>query len=243
MFSSTQLRCNDERYMMRCTCLQIFENSFGCINKMTDLIMAMADIDDERVLSLIETYLLENRDPYSILSDLKEGMDIVGERFSNNEYFLVELVLSADVFKRAMDRLEPLLFTAQKSNESGRVVIGTVQGDVHYIGKNLVVAFRKSNGFEVFDLGEDVPPEKFIEKLKETDANVLALSGLITTTHDVMKKTIEVLEKAGLKGKVKVMIGGGDIDQSIMEYTGADAFGKDAMSAVALARRLMAEIG
>jgi methanogenic corrinoid protein MtbC1 len=208
---------------------------------MTDLIMAMADIDDERVLSLIDTYLAEHREPYSILSELKEGMDIVGERFSNNEYFLVELVLSADVFKRAMEKLEPFLFTSRESSGSGKVVIGTVQGDVHYIGKNLVVAFLKSNGFEVYDLGEDVPPEKFIEKLKETGAKILALSGLITTTHDIMKKTIESLEAAGMKGNVKVIIGGGDIDQSIMDYTGADAFGKDAMSAVELARRLIAE--
>ena len=208
---------------------------------MTDLSIAMADIDDERVLSIIEKYLSENRDPYLILGELKEGMDIVGERFSNNEYFLVELVLSADVFKRAMEKLEPVLFTTGKSSKSGKVVIGTVQGDVHYIGKNLVVAFLKSNGFEVYDLGEDVPPEKFIEKLKETNAKILALSGLITTTHDIMKKTIEALEKAGMKGSVKVMIGGGSIDQSIMEYTGADAFGKDAMSAVELSRKFIAE--
>ena len=208
---------------------------------MTELTKAMADIDGEQVLRLVERHLSKGTEPYKILGQLKEGMDIVGERFAKNEYFLVELVMSADVFKRAMEKLEPALLSAQKSSDSGKVVIGTVQGDIHYIGKNLVVAFLKSNGFEVHDLGEDVAPEKFIGKLRETDAKVLALSGLITTTHDVMKRTIAALEKAGMRDTVKVMIGGGDIDQSIVDYTGADAFGKDAMSAVDLARKLIAE--
>jgi len=203
----------------------------------------MADIDDERVIALVNQYLSEGKQPFDILGDLKKGMDIVGERFSNNEYFLVELVMSAELFKRSMEILEPKLLASQdKSLGSGKIVIGTVEGDVHYIGKNLVVAFLLSNGFEVFDLGEDVSAEKFIDKLRETGAKVLALSGLITITHDVMKKTIEALKEAGLRDKVKVMIGGGDIDQSIVEYTGADAFGKDAMSSVKIAKRFLEEL-
>ncbi len=210
---------------------------------MTDLVTAMADIDDERVIALVNQYLSEGKQPFDILGDLKKGMDIVGERFSNNEYFLVELVMSAELFKRSMEILEPKLLASQdKSLGSGKIVIGTVEGDVHYIGKNLVVAFLLSNGFEVFDLGEDVSAEKFIDKLRETGAKVLALSGLITITHDVMKKTIEALKEAGLRDKVKVMIGGGDIDQSIVEYTGADAFGKDAMSSVKIAKRFLEEL-
>jgi len=203
----------------------------------------MADIDDERVIDLVNQYLSEGKQPFDVLGDLKRGMDIVGERFSNNEYFLVELVMSAELFKRSMEILEPkLLATQDKISGSGKVVIGTVEGDVHYIGKNLVVAFLLSNGYEVFDLGEDVSAEKFIAKLKETGAKILALSGLITITHDVMKKTIEALKEAGLRDKVKVMIGGGDIDQSIVEYTGADAFGKDAMSSVKIARKFLEEL-
>jgi len=209
---------------------------------MNDLITAMADIDDEKVLDLIEKYLSEGKEPFLILGDLKQGMDIVGQRFSEGEYFLVELVMSADVFKRAMEILEPKLLSTQKGGESGKIVIGTVEGDVHYIGKNLVVAFLLSNGFEVFDLGEDVPAEMFIEKLKETGAKVLALSGLITITHDVMKKTIEALVEAGIRDDVKVLIGGGDIDQSIVDYTGADAFGKDAMSSIEIAKRFIEEL-
>ena len=209
---------------------------------MSDLITAMADIKDEQVIDLIEKQLAEGREPFRILGDLKEGMDIVGQRFSDNEYFLVELVMSAEVFKRAMEILEPKLLSTQKEGGSGKIVIGTVEGDVHYIGKNLVIAFLLSNGFEVFDLGEDVPPERFIEKLKETGSKVLALSGLITITHDVMKRTIEALVKVGIRDEVKVMIGGGDIDQSIVDYTGADAFGKDAMSSVEIAKKFIEEL-
>ncbi|MBN2228759.1 MAG: corrinoid protein [Candidatus Thorarchaeota archaeon] len=209
---------------------------------MTELMEAMAEIDESKILNLVDTYISERIDPFQILDALKKGMDIVGERFSKNEYFLVELVMSADVFKRAMQKLEPVLLSTQRENESGKVVIGTVQGDVHYIGKNLVVAFLKANGFEVYDLGEDVAPERFVQKIEETQARVLALSGLITTTHDVMKRTVEALQEAGLRDKVKVMIGGGDIDQNVVDYTGADAFGRDAMSAIDLARKLMSEI-
>jgi len=209
---------------------------------MRDLTTAIADIEDEQVIDLVEKQLSEGRNPFLILGDLKKGMDIVGQRFSDNEYFLVELVMSADVFTRAMKKLEAGLLSTQKENASGKIVIGTVSGDVHYIGKNLVVAFLMSNGFDVFDLGEDVPPEKFIEKLKETGAKVLALSGLITTTHEVMKQTIEALTQAGIRDNVRVMIGGGDIDQSIVDYTGADAFGKDAMSSVDIARKFIEEL-
>jgi len=211
---------------------------------MDKLTKAMADIEDEQVINLVETQLSEGRAPFLILGNLKEGMDIVGKRFSDNEYFLVELVMSADVFQRAMEKLEPaLLGSSKKEEKSGKIVIGTVAGDVHYIGKNLVVAFLKSNGFDVYDLGEDVSIEKFIEKLKETNAEILALSGLITITHEVMKQTIEALTQAGIREKVKVIIGGGDIDQSIVEYTGADAFGKDAMSSVDIARKFIQELG
>jgi methanogenic corrinoid protein MtbC1 len=207
--------------------------------KMSELTTAMADLEDESVMELLNKHLNDGNDPFATLQELKKGMDIVGERFSNGEYFLVELVMSADIFNRALEVLEPKLLESQKGVSKGKVVIGTVQGDVHYIGKNLVVAFLKSNGFEVHDLGEDVAPEKFVEELKRTGAKLLALSGLITITHDVMKETINAVTEAGLRDEVKVIIGGGDIDQSIVDYTGADAFGKDAMSAVDLAQQFL----
>ena len=208
---------------------------------MNELTQAMADLDDQKVLQLLNKQLSAGTAPVQILDDLRRGMDIVGDRFSKNEYFLVELVMSADVFKKAMTLLEPKLFASQRAAEKGKIVIGTVKGDIHYIGKNLVVAFLKSNGFDVYDLGEDVAPEMFVNKLKETGARVLALSGLITTTHDVMRTTIEALKTAGIRKKVKVMIGGGDINQETVKFTGADAFGRDALNAVELARKFVTE--
>jgi methanogenic corrinoid protein MtbC1 len=206
---------------------------------MNELTEALANLDEEKVMNMVEKYLTAGKDALSILDDLKKGMDIVGERFSNNEYFLVELVMSADVFKNALELLEPKLLDSQRASQKGKIVIGTVKGDIHYIGKNLVVAFLKANGFEVYDLGEDVPPEKFIEKLKETEAPILALSGLITTTHDVMRDTVNALVDAGIREKVNVIIGGGDTDQQVVEFTGADAFGRDALSAVTLVRQFL----
>ncbi|MHA1926396.1 MAG: cobalamin-dependent protein, partial [Candidatus Thorarchaeota archaeon] len=172
------------------------------MNELTD---ALAELEDSSVQEMVEKQIVEGRNPIEILEDLKEGMDIVGKRFSENEYFLVELVMSADIFNKALEVLEPKLVETQSGEEKGKVVIGTVKGDIHYIGKNLVIAFLKSNGFEVYDLGEDVAPETFVDKIKETGATILALSGLITTTHDVMRETIDALTSAGIRDNVKVM--------------------------------------
>ena len=203
----------------------------------------MVELEEKSVRELVKAQLSDGKDPLKILEDLKEGMDIVGQRFAEGEYFLVELVMSADVFNRALKILEPKLLETQKTGGKGVIVIGTVKGDIHYIGKNLVVAFLKSNGYDVHDMGEDVAPEAFVEKLKESGAPILALSGLITTTHDVMRETVEALGAAGLRDKVKVMIGGCDVNQEVVEYTGADAFGGDAVSAVEIAGRFLAELG
>jgi 5-methyltetrahydrofolate--homocysteine methyltransferase len=206
---------------------------------MNELTHALAELEDDRVQELVEKQIAEERSPIDILEDLKEGMDIVGKRFSENQYFLVELVMSADIFNKALGVLEPKLLETQSGEEKGKVVIGTVKGDIHYIGKDLVIAFLKSNGFEVYDLGEDVAPETFVDKLKETGAPILALSGLITTTHDVMRETIEALKAAGIRDDVKVMIGGCDVNQEVVDHTGADAFGRDAVSAVEVAKKFM----
>ena len=203
----------------------------------------MVELEEKSVRELVKAQLSDGKDPLKILEALKEGMDIVGQRFAEGEYFLVELVMSADVFNRALDLLEPKLLETQKTEHKGTIVIGTVKGDIHYIGKNLVVAFLKSNGYDVHDMGEDVAPETFVEKLKESGAPILALSGLITTTHDVMRETVEALGAAGLRNKVKVMIGGCDVNQEVVDYTGADAFGGDAVSAVEIAGKFLAELG
>jgi 5-methyltetrahydrofolate--homocysteine methyltransferase len=213
-------------------------NKIG-VSPMNILTEALAELEDTSVQEIVEKQITDGRYPIEILNDLKEGMDIVGKRFSENEYFLVELVMSADIFNKALEVLEPKLLETQSGEEKGKVVIGTVKGDIHYIGKNLVIAFLKSNGLEVYDLGEDVAPETFVDKIKETGATILALSGLITTTHDAMRETIDALTSAGIRDDVKVMIGGCDVNQEIVDHTGADAFGRDAVSAVEVAKRFL----
>ena len=131
---------------------------------MKNLIDALGDLEEEKLLDIVKEQLDTGTDPAQILDWLRQGMDVVGTRFANNEYFLVELILSAELFKKAMTFVEPKLLEKQKEGAIGKIVIGTVKGDVHDVGKNLVVAFLKSNGFEVHDLGENVPSEKFIEK-------------------------------------------------------------------------------
>ena len=206
---------------------------------MDDLTHALGELEEEKVLTLVKERREAGVESSVILDSLREGMDVVGTRFSNGEYFLVELVMSAEIFQNAMKLFEDDLLSGQERTSQGKIVVGTVKGDVHYIGKNLVVAFLRANGYEVYDLGEDVAPSVFVDKLKETEAQVIALSGLITTAHDSMRDTITAINEAGLRDKVKIMIGGGGVDKGVMEYTGADAFGTDAAGAVVLVQELI----
>jgi methylmalonyl-CoA mutase cobalamin-binding domain/chain len=165
------------------------------------------------------------------------AMDEVGKRFECNEYFVPELLIAARAMKTSLELITPLLAEAG-AEPVGRVVIGTVQGDLHDIGKNLVASMLEGGGFQVVDLGVDVPPERFVEAAKEKDGTIVALSSLLTTTMTMMKHVIEALEKAGLRSKTKVMIGGAPITQQYADEIGADGFSDNASAAVALARKL-----
>ena len=165
------------------------------------------------------------------------AMDEVGKRFECNEYFVPELLIAARAMKTSLELITPLL--AEVGAEPvGRVVIGTVQGDLHDIGKNLVASMLEGGGFEVIDLGVDVPPERFVEAAKEQDGTIVALSALLTTTMTMMKNVIQALEKAGVRKKTKVMIGGAPITQQYADEIGADGYSDNASAAVALARKL-----
>ena len=164
------------------------------------------------------------------------AMNEVGRRYEVNEYFVPELLIAARAMKASLELLRPLL-VEQGAEPAGRVVIGTVKGDLHDIGKNLVGAMLEGGGFEVIDLGVDVPPEKFTEAVQDNNASLVALSALLTTTMGSMKTTIEALRAAGLRDKVKVLIGGAPITQKYADEIGADGFGNNANVAVALARR------
>ena len=167
------------------------------------------------------------------------AMGEVGRMFECEEYYVPELLLSARAMKAALDPLRPLL-AAAGTQAAGKVVIGTARGDLHDIGKNLVASLLEGGGFEIVDLGTDVPPEKFVEAVNATGAGLVAISALLTTTMPGMKNTIEALRQAGVRDKVKVMIGGAPVTQQFAEQIGADGYGENASAAVSLARRLTA---
>lgn len=181
-------------------------------------------------------------EPLAIIhSGLVPGMRIVGEKFSCGEYFLPNLIVAANGMKQAMQLLEPELRARQQALQSpGTVVIGTVQGDIHEIGKSLVATMLSANGFEVHDLGVDVPIDKIIGTVRATGANLVGLSSLLTTTMIMQKKVIDALANAGLRGRVKVMVGGAPVSSKWAEDIGADGYAEDAVGAVDLAKRLAA---
>jgi methylmalonyl-CoA mutase cobalamin-binding domain/chain len=166
-------------------------------------------------------------------------MDEVGKRFECNEYFVPELLIAARAMKTALQLLTPKL-AAAGAKAMGRVVIGTVQGDLHDIGKNLVASMLEGGGFEVVDLGVDVPPQKFVDAAKEQDGSIIAMSALLTTTMTQMKAVVKALEDGGFRKKVRVIIGGAPITQQYADEIGADGYGDNASTAVALARKLVA---
>jgi methanogenic corrinoid protein MtbC1 len=201
-----------------------------------DFINLLADLKEEEVLKLTKERLESGEDPMKILEDSRKGMEVVGKRFADGEYFLPELVFSGELLKLVTELVKPHLTQAVETKRLGTIVLGTVAGDIHDIGLNIVDFMLDVNGFEVHNLGVDVPAEKFVEKVKETKAPIVGLSGFLTPAFDAMKVTVEALEKAGLRDSVKIMIGGGQMDDEVKKYAKADAFGKDAMAAVSLAK-------
>jgi methanogenic corrinoid protein MtbC1 len=166
-----------------------------------------------------------------------QAMETVGKRFASSEYFMPDLVYSGEILREITEMVKPKMGKASETKRLGKVVFGTVAGDIHDIGKNIVTFMLDVNGFEVYDLGVDVPAQKFVEKLKETGAPVIGLSGFLALAFDSMKQTVDAINAAGLRDKVKIMIGGGQMSDEVKKYTGADAYGKDAMAGVSLAKK------
>jgi 5-methyltetrahydrofolate--homocysteine methyltransferase len=161
----------------------------------------------------------------------------VGKRFEAGEYFLPELLMAGEMMNQISEMVKPKLKGDVASKKQGKVLMGTVEGDTHDIGKNIVSFLLDVNGFEVRDIGIDAPPRKFVEEIKDFKPQVVGLSGLLTLAYDSMKNTVQAIEKAGLRNSVKIMIGGGQMSETVREYAGADAFGKDAMEGVTLAKK------
>jgi len=177
-------------------------------------------------------------DPIKLLGHCREAMEIVGKRYEQGEYFLPELMLAGEMLKAIGDMAKPLIQEDTSGRKTaGTVIIGTVQGDLHDIGKNIVTFMLEINGFKVIDLGIDVPIANFVDSIQQHKPQVVGLSGFLTLAFDAMKKTIEAIKEAGLRENIKIMIGGGQVDETVKNYTGADAFGLNAMDAVSLCKR------
>lgn len=198
----------------------------------------LADLEEEAFLTLVRQELDTGADPMTLLEDCRAGMVLVGKRFEENTYFISDLMMAGELFKQATNLLAPKMQLSGDASR-GKVVVGTVKGDIHDIGKDLVVGMLKAANYDVYDLGVDVPPEKFIDVLKETKAPVLGLSALITTAFESMKDTVDAIKEAGIRSQVKIMIGGGPVNQEVVKYSGADDWGADAQKAVTLCNRFM----
>jgi 5-methyltetrahydrofolate--homocysteine methyltransferase len=204
-----------------------------------ELYTAVLEGDAPTAKSLVQTALDGGADPQELLAKyMIPAMDEVGRLFEANEYFVPELLIAARAMKGALELIRPKLVAAG-AKSAGKVAIGTVRGDLHDIGKNLVAAMLEGGGFDIIDLGVDVSPEKFVEAAREKGADVIAMSALLTTTMPGMKTTVDAIDQAGLKGKVKVMIGGAPVTQRFADEIGADGFSDNASGAVRIARQLL----
>nr|MDO8080958.1 cobalamin-dependent protein [Candidatus Freyarchaeota archaeon] len=202
-----------------------------------DLVDLITDLNEKEAVELVQKKVKAGEDPLKILDQIRTAMAKVGKKFEDKEFFLPDLIMSGEILKQITEILAPKLKGGNKVKRLGKIVLGTVAGDIHDIGKDIVKFMLDANGFEVVDLGIDVPKEKFVEKIKETKTQIVALSGFLTLAYNSMKETINEIKKVGLRDKVKIMIGGGQMDETIRKYVDADAYGKDAAEAVAIAKK------
>lgn len=200
----------------------------------------LVNLEEDSTIEAVRQQLDAGQDPKAILDAMNDGMTIVGEKFAVREYFLSELIMAAEIFKQAMEILEPFLMEKGQSREIiGSIVMGTVEGDLHDIGKNIFVGLARNAGFLVNDLGTDVPPETFVEQVRKDNADIVGLSGILTMALEPMKETVKRLQEAGLRDKVKVIIGGAAVDERWRELVGADACTDDAYEGLKMVQAFM----
>jgi 5-methyltetrahydrofolate--homocysteine methyltransferase len=206
------------------------------------LVEWLSDMNEDDAFALAKKMLLEEgANPIRVLELCRNAMDIVGKRFEKGEYFLPELVLAGEMLENIGAIAKPLIKQApgEEPKKLAKVLIGTVHGDLHDIGKKIVTFMLDINGFEVKDIGIDVPVKTFIDEISQFKPDVVGLSGFLTLAFDSMKETITAIQDAGLRDKLKIMIGGGQVDETVRNYTGADAFGTNAIDAVSLCKNWM----
>ena len=206
-----------------------------------ELVEKISELQENDALELAQNIVEQGGDPNDVMAAARKAMEEVGKRFAVGDYFIPDLIYSGKILKGIVSIVKPHLKQDEAAEKKGVVIIGTVEGDVHDIGKDIVTFMLDCNGFEVHDLGIDVPKQVFIDKIIETDARVVGLSGFLTLAFDAMKETVDAIKEAGLRDQIKIMIGGGQIDEKVMTYTGADAYGNDALDAVNMARDWLAQ--
>lgn len=202
-----------------------------------NLINAIADMKEDEALSIVKEMVSGGSESAVILEAVRKAMSIVGERYEKGIYFLPELILSGEMMIKISSIIKSNVAKSQQVKKHGKVLIGTVKGDIHNIGKDIVTFMLDVNGYEVLDLGVDVQVQKFVDSILEFKPQVVGLSGFLTLAFDAMKETIAAIKDAGMRDKLKIMIGGGQIDEQVRLHTGADAYGENAMSAVKLANK------
>ena len=205
------------------------------------LIELMADLKEEETAARVKELVEAKTDPLEILAAARAAMEIVGKRFETSEYFIPDLVMAGEILTAITGIVKPLLTGGVEGPKKGRVLIATVEGDIHDIGKDIVTFMLEVSGYEVLDLGIDVPIETVVEKTQEFQPQVVGLSAFLTLAFDSLKRTIEAIEEAGLRKNIKIMIGGGQIDEEIRQYVRADAYGRDAIAAVNFCKQWIGE--
>jgi len=198
------------------------------------LVSLMADLMEEETIAMVKDLIQKGTDPMDVLDDASSAMAVVGKRFETAEYFIPDLMMAGEILKGISDIVKPLLEKEGPATKKGRVLIGTVAGDIHDIGTDIVQFMLDVSGYDVLNIGIDVPVQVFVERIQEFKPQVVGLSGFLTLAFDSMKKTVKAIDEAGLRNDIRIMIGGGQMDDEICKYVKADAYGKDAMAAVKL---------
>lgn len=206
-----------------------------------DLVHLLADLEEEAVLEIVRKRIQDGEDLMQILEECNEGMQIVGTRYEQGEYYIAGLIMSGEIFREVVEMIQPLLVKKTDKKSSGRILVGTVSGDIHDIGKNMLGMLLSCYGFTVIDLGVDVPPAEFAAKAVEIRPDIVGLSGLITASFEKMRETIQMLRDESAKNNLSfpILVGGGMIDEQVCQYVGADYWSRDAMAGVRLCQTLL----
>jgi len=206
-----------------------------------ELIKAITAMAEEDALRISREMLDSGAEALLIMDLCRRAMEVIGDGYEKGDYFLPDLIMSGEILGQIAEVVKPGLGEEAQAKRLSKVLIGTVAGDIHDLGKNIVVFLLEVNGFEVIDLGVDVAPERFVEEIRKARPDVVGMSCLLTIAYDAMKRTVDAIREAGLRDEVKIMVGGGTVDEQVRSYAGADAFGADAVAAVSISRTWVGE--